>query len=330
MPETLTSTSSTSPWATQAPYLSTGFATAQSQYLNPPASSGGAYTPNAYDWFQDPNFNATTANGVTTPANPLGATPYSTVATLTGNTNDLIANVHNLATATGTTYPATPGTAFNILNPAESYASDVIAGDFLSPDSNPYLKDMVTAASQAAKDQFLTSSIPGLSSQFGMSGRSGSPGMANAYNQLSAGYGRGIADISTNMYGTAYENERERQQQMAMFAPDLLQARTGMYGAAIDAQDILNEQRQRELTDRVNRFNFEQKAPSEALDRYLRSVSGDFGSQATATEQVFQPEQWTQILGGLGALSQSGVLSGILDTGGDFASWLNSFFSGSN
>ena len=328
MPETLTSTSSTSPWATQTPYLERGFAAAQNQYLNAPTTTGGAYTPNAYDWFQDPNFYATTANGVTTPANPLGATPYSTVASLTGKTNDLIQNVYDLATATGTTYPSTAGAAFNILNPAESYASEVIAGDYLSPTSNPYLKDMVTAASQAAKDQFLTESIPGLSSQFGMSGRTGSPGMANAYNQLSAGYGRGVADISTKMYGTAYENERQRQQEMAMFAPDLLQARTGMYDSALDAQEILNEQRQRELTDRVNRFNFEQKAPSEALDRYLRSVSGNFGSQTTGTEQVFQPEQWTQILGGLGALSESGILGGLLNAGGSFANWLGNLFPG--
>ena len=150
--------------------------------------------------------------------------------------------------------------------------------------------------------------------------------MSGAFENLSAGYGRGIADIATNLYGTAYENERERQQQMAMFAPDLLQARTGMYGAGLEAQDILNEQRHRELTDRVNRSNFEQVAPSEALQRYLKSVSGQFGQQTTNTEQVFQPEQWTQILGGLGALSQSGLLGGILDAGGDFVDWLGNLF----
>jgi len=307
--------------------LSQGFQAAQTLYLNAPTNERGAYTPNPYEWFQDPNFYATTANGVTTPANPLGATPYSTVATLTPETQSNITGVQNLATATGTTYTA--GQPFNVLNPAEQYASNVIAGNYLTPSTqNPYLKDMVEAASQAARDQFLTESIPGLSSQFGMSGRTGSPGMANAYNQLSAGYGRGIADIATKLYGTAYENERQRQQEMAMFAPDLLQARTSMYGSALDAQDILNEQRQRELTDRVNRFNFEQAAPSEALQRYLKSVSGQFGQQTTNTEQVFKPEQWTQILGGLGALSESGILGGLLNAGGSFATWLNNAFSG--
>jgi len=290
MPETLTSTTNQGPWATQTPYLSTGFEAARDLYL-----PGG--TPAGYQWYTDPTTGS-----------------RATVSPLTPETTNLVGSVTNLANQP------------NILNPAEDYARASMSGQYLSPSSNPYLADMVTAASQAARDQFLTESIPGLSSQFGMSGRSGSPGMSGAFENLSAGYGRGIADISTNLYGTAYENERERQQQMAMFAPDLLQARTGMYGAALDAQDILNEQRQRELTDRVNRFNFEQKAPSEALDRYLRSVSGNFGSQQTATEQVFQPEQWTQILGGLGALSQSGLLGGILDAGGDFVDWIGNLF----
>ena len=292
MPETLTSTTNQAPWSTQAPYLSQGFQAAQNLYL-----PGGA--PAGYQWFTDPTTGS-----------------RATVSPLTQETTNLVGSVTNLANQP------------NILNPAEDYARAAMSGQYLSPSSNPYLADMVTAASQAARDQFLTSSIPGLSSQFGMSGRTGSPGMANAFNQLSAGYGRGIADIATNLYGTAYENERERQQQMAMFAPDLLQARAGMYGTGLEAQDILNEQRQRELTDRVNRFNFEQAAPSEALQRYLKSVSGQFGQQTTNTEQVFKPEQWTQILGGLGALSESGILGGLLNAGGSFANWLGNLFPG--
>ena len=290
MPETLTSTTNQAPWGTQAPYLSQGFQAAQNLYL-----PGGA--PAGYQWFTDPTTGS-----------------RATVSPLTQETTNLVGSVTNLANQP------------NILNPAERYARASMSGQYLSPESNPYLADMVTAASQAARDQFLTSSIPGLSSQFGRSGRTGSPGMASAFENLSAGYGRGISDIATKLYGTAYENERQRQQEMAMFAPDLLQARTSMYGSAIDAQDILNEQRQRELTDRVNRFNFEQAAPSEALQRYLKSVSGQFGQQTTQTEQVFQPEQWTQILGGLGALSQSGLLSGILDAGGDFVDWIGNLF----
>jgi len=308
MPETLTSTSTTAPWATQAPYLTQGFQAAQNLYLQP---QGTGFAPRPQTWFNDPRFAT----------NPLGQYASSTVANLTPETGQQVQNIMNLANQP------------NILNPAERYARQAMSGQYLSPESNPYLADMVTAASQAARDQFLTQNIPGLSSKFGLAGRTGSPGMANAFNQLSAGYGRGIANIATKMYGTAYENERERQQEMARFAPDLLQARAEMYGTALDAQDILNEQRQRELTDRVNQYKFEQRAPSEALDRFLRSVSGQFGSQSTGTEQVFKPEAWTQAAGGLLALQQAGLLGGgNNDSGGvvsGFLNWLGRNFPGS-
>lgn len=300
MPETLSSSSTTGPWSTQEPYLTRGFQAAQNLYLRPsttPGAVSGTYEPRPLEWYTDPNTGS-----------------RSTVSPLTQQTRNLIGDITDLATGR------------SILNPAERYARNVMRGNYLSEDTNPYLADMVTAASQSARDQFLTQEIPGLSSRFGMSGRSGSPGMSGAFENLSAGYGRGIADIATNLYGTAYENERQRQQEMAMFAPDLLQARVGLYSSGLDAQDILNEQRQRMLTDRVNRFNFEQKAPSEALDRFLRSVSGSFGSTSTSSEQVFQPEQWTQILGGLGTLASSGLLGNILGAGGDFVDWLGGLF----
>jgi hypothetical protein len=167
---------------------------------------------------------------------------------------------------------------------------------------------MVEAASQAAREQFTNETIPGLSSRFGMSGRTGSPGMMNAYDSAAAGYGRGVADIATNLYGTAYENERQRQQEMAMFAPDLLQARTGMYSSALEAQQLRDEQAQRELTDRVNRFNFLQKAPGEAIANYMRNVSGSYGGQTTSQQPYFEPSTSSQILGWLGLLG--GLLGG--------------------
>ena len=320
MPETLTSTSTVSPWATQDPYLSRGFGVAQNLYLQ---QNGDTWTPRPQTWFTDPRFSASEQYGA---ASPLGATNRSTVATMTPETQKIIDSIRNLTNATGETY--TSGQAFNVLNPAEQYASDVIAGDYLNKSTNPYLADMVTAANQAARDQFLTQDIPGLSWKFGRSGRTGSSGMGNAFNQLSAGYGRGVADIATTLYGTAYENERGRQQEMARFAPELLQARAEMYSTGLDAEDILNEQRQRELTDRVNQYNFEQKAPSEALDRFLRSVSGQFGSTTQKSEQVFKPEVWSQVLGGVLALEQAGILGDILGAGGNFVDWLGSVFPG--
>lgn len=283
MADVITTTGTTAPWAAQQPYLTAGFQAAQNQFLQPAA--GGGYEGRGLQWYTDPT------TGSTSTVSPMGAGVSSQIQNIT----DLANNP-------------------NILNPAEEYARAAIGGNYLTAAQNPYLADMVTAASRAANEQFTTQTIPGLSSRFGMSGRTGSPGMMNAYDSAAAGYGRGVADIATNLYGTAYENERQRQQEMAMFAPDLLQARTGMYSSALEAQQLRDEQAQRELTDRVNRFNFLQKAPGEAIANYMRNVSGSYGGQETKQQPVFEPSGWSQILGGLTAAQQTGLL----DTIGNF------------
>jgi hypothetical protein len=282
MADVITTTGTTAPWAAQQPYLTQGFQAAQNEFLTQGAN--GNWTANALEWYSDPETEST-----------------STVSPMGFGTRRQIRNITNLANNR------------NILNPAERYAAQAIRGNYLTADTNPYLADMVEAASQAAREQFTTQTIPGLSSKFGMSGRTGSPGMMNAYDSAAAGYGRGVADIATNLYGTAYENERQRQQEMAMFAPDLLQARTGMYSSALEAQQLRDEQAQRELTDRVNRFNFLQKAPGEAIANYMRNVSGQYGGQETKQQPVFEPSTLSQVLGGLTAAQQSGLLGAVTD-----------------
>ena len=177
MPDVITTTGTTAPWSAQQPYLTRGFQAAQSEFLTQDAA--GNYLGSGLEWYTDPT------TGSTSTVSPMGL-----------GTRRQIRNITNLANNR------------NILNPAERYAAQTIRGNYLTADTNPYLEDMVAAASRAANEQFTTQTIPGLSSRFGMSGRTGSPGMMNAYNSAAAGYGRGVADIATNLYGTAYENER--------------------------------------------------------------------------------------------------------------------------
>lgn len=280
MADVITTTGTTAPWAAQQPYLTQGFQAAQNEFLTREPGENGRWVGNGLEWYSDPN----------------DPTNTSTVSPMGFGTRRQIRNITNLANNR------------NILNPAERYAAQAIRGNYLTADTNPYLEDMVSAASQAAREQFTNETIPGLSSAFGMSGRTGSPGMMNAYNSAAAGYGRGVSDIATRLYGTAYENERQRQQEMAMFAPDLLQARTGMYSSALEAQQLRDEQAQRELTDRVNRFNFLQKAPGEAIANYMRNVSGSYGGQETKQQPYFEPSTSSQVLGWLSVLG--GLLGG--------------------
>lgn len=82
----------------------------------------------------------------------------------------------------------------------------VLSGEYLTPDTNPYLKDIATRVSGiAGANQNAT---------FGGRGRSGS-GLAGYYS------GKAVGDSLTDMYGQVYESERGRMGAAVAAAPSL-------------------------------------------------------------------------------------------------------------
>lgn len=85
-------------------------------------------------------------------------------------------------------------------------------GAYLSPDSNPYLRQTFNAAARQATDAFNTNALPALTSQFSASGRYGSGAQQNVSNQAAEDLQRNLGDMAANLYGNAYNQERGRQE----------------------------------------------------------------------------------------------------------------------
>lgn len=79
-------------------------------------------------------------------------------------------------------------------------------GDYLDPNTNPYLKGIADRAGQAAGAH--------ADASFGSAGREGS-GLAGYYS------GKGVADAVGGIYGGAYDNERNRMGAAVGQAPGL-------------------------------------------------------------------------------------------------------------
>jgi hypothetical protein len=139
----------------------------------------------------------------------------------------------------------------------------------LDGEVNPYLDDMV----QRATGQALSS----VNSNFAQAGRYGS-------GAHEAAAGDTAANIATQMYGQAYDKDRQRQIQAMMFAPSL---------AAADYQDIaaLSEAgvgRENYAQDIINaaidRYNYQAGQPLTALQNYGALVQGNYGMSGTSTQ----------------------------------------------
>ena len=105
-------------------------------------------------------------------------------------------------------------------NTSSDTLNKTAAGEFLTPDTNPYLADIAKRIS----------GIAGANAASIFGGRGRTSGGLSAYYT-----GKAIADSATDLYGSTYENERNRQQQAAGMAPQFDAARLAGPAAMLEA-----------------------------------------------------------------------------------------------
>ncbi len=113
-------------------------------------------------------------------------------------------------------------------DPLYDQLRSVSAGDYLSPDSNPYLKDTYNTAAQAVTDQYQNAIAPQRAAQAAQAGAFG--GSAYSENRFRDQYdlGRNLSELSTDIYGGAYESERNRQLASQQVLADMLAQQEAM------------------------------------------------------------------------------------------------------
>ena len=171
------------------------------------------------------------------------------------------------------------------LSPQEtSYGTlldDTLQGTYLSPTSNPYLKEMYEQASGDLTDTFTNTILPSLSAQFGRAGGANSQLQAQLATDAAGKLSDSLAKLQTGLYGQNYAQERGRQMQASQLVPQF---------SGLERQNIADqfrvgqavEDKSREiLQDEINRFNYYQTRPETNLQNYLRNISFNFPSQQT-------------------------------------------------
>lgn len=165
-------------------------------------------------------------------------------------------------------------------------------GSFLG--SNPYQAQMMQAATRPLEQQFSNQVLPQIASLYSKSGRYGSGAMQNALGQATEGYGRALGDITSNIAGQQYQQERGLQQQAQLGLAGLAAAAPSIYGQQfIPSQQLAQVGAAQEaiaaqpLQEQMARFNFGQQLPYQQLSGYLSSVYGSpMGSYGTQTQSM--------------------------------------------
>jgi hypothetical protein len=137
--------------------------------------------------------------------------------------------------------------------------------------------------------------------------------MERALGTATEGYGRALGDITSNIAGTQYQQERGLMQQAQLGQAALAQAAPSIYGQQfLPAQALGQVGAQQEavaglpLQEQMARFQFGQQLPYQQLQGYLSSVYGSpMGSYGTQTTQ--QPLYQNRTTGALGGALAGGL-----------------------
>lgn len=167
------------------------------------------------------------------------------------------------------------------------------AGAYLG--MNPFLQGTFEAAARPITSQF-QQQIQNIESQASRAGRYGSGAMGQLQSGAAESLAANLAGLGERLGFAGYQQERGLQEQ-ALARQQAAMLSAAQLAPGLAEQDYLGAQRllqagqlgeqyqQQELQDAINRFNFQQQAPFQALQQYLSYLGGvPAGSQQVAPE----------------------------------------------
>ncbi|MDL2285706.1 hypothetical protein LJB93_03070 [Desulfovibrio sp. OttesenSCG-928-F07] len=167
---------------------------------------------------------------------------------------------------------------------AQSMVNSTLNGDFLN--NNQYLDSAVQRA--------IGQSNAGVSSNYAQAGRFGS-GAHAAAAQDAAG------NIASQMYGNAYNAERQNMMQAAGLAPNLAQQDYNDIAALSEAGTANENYNQQLINADIDRYNYNSARDLTALQNYMGLIQGNYGGTSKSTGTLGASNPLGNTLGGAAA-----------------------------
>ena len=203
------------------------------------------------------------------------------------------------------------GSTMGLGNDAINQTQATINGQYLDPNSNPWLRGTFDNASNAVTRAFSNTTAPTTDAMFAGAGRFGSGARFNAVSQNEQNLGQTLSGLANDIYGGNYQQERNRQLSATNNFGNVVQQSLLGPQAALDVANTRQGQAERALADDNAMLQYNEGLGDwQNLARYRSMIDGNYGQSGTQYGQ--QPGQsggspWAQ---GLGALLSIGSMAG--------------------
>lgn len=170
---------------------------------------------------------------------------------------------------------------------SQQQTMDTINGNYLNPQTNPYLQQTYDLAADRMTDAFSRGTAAQTDAAFAQQGAFGGSAWNEKQQANATSLGDSLAGLGANIFGGNYANERNRQQAASQFAPNL----AGNMSAQgyKDADALLNvggmQQNlgQQYLTDDASRFQQAQQYPYTQFQTFGSMFNPNLGQQTQQT-----------------------------------------------
>jgi hypothetical protein len=154
---------------------------------------------------------------------------------------------------------------------AQADALRTAQGNYLSA-GNPYMQNLFGSIANTV--------TPSVTGTFEGAGRYGSGAFANALSDA-------LTNTAGNLAYQNYSNERDKMMSADALAPTLANQDYTDIGQLAATGDARQQVAQQGINAAVDRYNYDQNLPYNALSNYMRMVQGNYGSSSTQTTQSY-------------------------------------------
>ena len=196
-----------------------------------------------------------------------------------------------------------------VMDSASGLLQDNLQGKYLTPDSNPFMAGYLNNAMDSVRGQ--------VNSSFGTGG-----GFGGSANQEVLA--RELGKTATNILAPAYDQERNRQMQSMLFAPQAAASDYADAGALAGVGGQKEGMNQAQINAEIEKFNIGNQAPYTALQRYAGLLGMGSGYGTTSQTNPYYSNQGAGALGGAlgGGLMGASQGAGIAGMLGSQTPWL--------
>jgi hypothetical protein len=220
-----------------------------------------------------------------------------------------------------------------LLQSAQNQLQNTVSGGFLG--GNPFFQGAFQPAAQAAQTQF-QQTLGDIASKSSLAGRYGSGAMGSLQDRATGAFGQQLANTAGQLAYQNYADERNRQQQATMAAPQMAQADYQDIQNMLQAGQIREGYQGQQLQSDMAKFNFLQNQPQQNLQNYLSLVYGNpLGRVASSTTSGAADTSTLQNLLGIAAVGGGlyknlGGSTGIGNLWNSASSGVSNWLGGSN